>query len=188
MKIPENQHDDRQFQVAELAHDFRLEDVWEFPLTGDFASHSLDDFKQVYLDTLEKFTHRGLAGQLFHIREVAGKVFGWDKAPARPAPTDYELGRRWAARGNTDNSDGVLSDKAFHQVYQLENEFLAEISNKTVDAAMHLGVIPIENQRFKVRLGVYVRTRGLASRFYMAFIKPFRLVVIYPTMMKAVAP
>lgn len=39
---------------------------------------------------------------------------------------------------------------------------------------------------YQGQLTVYVKPRGLLGRAYMAFIKPFRYVVVYPAVMRQV--
>jgi hypothetical protein len=67
-------------------------------------------------------------------------------------------------------------------VYRFADEALWEVSNDTVHALMHVscavGTAP--------ELAVYIKSRGLFTRLYMAAIWPARHAIIYPSLMAVV--
>ncbi len=75
----------------------------------------------------------------------------------------------------------------FRLVYLFENESLLELSNDTVHALLHMGWIKKESGLFTATLAVYVIPRGISGRAYLAIIKPFRHLIVYPAMMRALA-
>jgi hypothetical protein len=66
--------------------------------------------------------------------------------------------------------------------YVLEQEALYELSNDTIHALIHLAV----TGNGSATLAVYVKSRGLFSRAYMAAIGPFRHLVVYPSLVRLV--
>ena len=54
-------------------------------------------------------------------------------------------------------------------------------------AAIHLGRVPLTNGNSAVNLAVYAQPKGRFGRVYMAAIKPFRLWIVYPQIMRAAA-
>lgn len=80
-------------------------------------------------------------------------------------------------------SNGSLD---FATVYILENEHLSEIENKTVHAALHFSRVSIGEAAWGVHMAVYVKSKGLLGKIYMLLIKPFRLWIVYPALMKIV--
>ncbi len=74
----------------------------------------------------------------------------------------------------------------FVPLFQLENEYAAEIANRTVHAVMHLGWVEEENGGYHGQMAVYAKPNGLLGMGYMAAIKPFRHIVVYPPMMRQI--
>ena len=74
----------------------------------------------------------------------------------------------------------------FVSLFQLEDEYAAEIANRTVHAVMHLGWVEEENGGYRGQMAVYVKPNGLLGMGYMAAIKPFRHIVVYPPMMRQI--
>lgn len=59
---------------------------------------------------------------------------------------------------------------------------LYEISNDTVHALMHVSCAP----GAAPELAIYIKSRGLFTRLYMAAIWPARRAIIYPSLMSLV--
>ena len=71
----------------------------------------------------------------------------------------------------------------FTSLYLTDNEFAAEIANQTVHGVLHLGWVAEGDGVFRGQMAVYVRPNGLLGDAYMAAIKPFRYLVVYPQML-----
>jgi hypothetical protein len=72
-------------------------------------------------------------------------------------------------------------------LYLTEDEFAAEIANRTMHGVLHLGwVAEEEDGRYRGRMAVYVRPNGRVGSAYMAAIKPFRHLIVYPRMIEAI--
>ena len=76
MRIPQTAHTSRPWRIHEIAHDFRLEDVWALPTPGGPG-----DFPRLIRQTatLDESTLRSPAARaLFAIRHQVGTLLGWD--------------------------------------------------------------------------------------------------------------
>jgi len=74
----------------------------------------------------------------------------------------------------------------FTPLYLLDDEFAAEIVNRTVHGVMHLGWVPHGTGGYRGQMAVYVKPNGLLGSVYMAAIRPFRHLIVYPPMMRAI--
>jgi hypothetical protein len=127
-----------------------------------------------------------LAGMLalLELRRFLGRVLALDGDRDLPIP-----GRRETrVRARLDAADrardtGLLPARvggAFETVYAFADEALLEIGNRTIHALLHLSWVETGPGRRNVVLAVYVKSRGWQSRAYLALIRPFRHLVVYP--------
>lgn len=197
MKIPNIQHYDFSWRVQELAKDFHLEDVWEFPtLANPAKNHSLYLFRcEAFDPVLRKLQEQGFVGILFKVREWLGLLFGWDASPNTgpiPGCRETSLKERLSEQDRQSHREDLeVHSKTkdftpFQTVYVFENEVLQELSNRTVHALLHLAWIPKKQSQYTVQLAVYVKPRGWLGAMYMRLIIPFRYLFVYPAFMKLV--
>ncbi len=71
----------------------------------------------------------------------------------------------------------------FDSLYLLDDEWAAEIANRTMHGVIHLGWVPDGAGAYRGQMAVLVKTNGLLGSGYMAAIKPFRHLVVYPRML-----
>ena len=71
----------------------------------------------------------------------------------------------------------------FTPLYRTDDEFAAELSNRTVHAVMHLAWLPTDDDRFRGEMAVYVKPRGALGTVYLALIRPFRYAIVYPALL-----
>ena len=75
----------------------------------------------------------------------------------------------------------------FSSVYQTHDEWLVELSNKTVHSLMHIGWVPdVSGSGYHAQMAVLVKPNGRFGRAYMAAIKPFRYAIVYPAMLRQI--
>ncbi len=74
----------------------------------------------------------------------------------------------------------------FTSLYQLENEWAAEMANRTVHAVMHIGWVPDDTCGYRGQMAVLVKTNGPFGTAYMTAIKPFRYLIVYPALMRSI--
>jgi hypothetical protein len=68
----------------------------------------------------------------------------------------------------------------FNSLYLCEDEFAAEIANRTVHGVMHIGCVPERTGGSRIQMAVLVKPNGLLGTVYMAAIRPFRHLIVYP--------
>ena len=181
MKLPNNAHFSRPWRIHELTPDFRLEDVWALPTPG-----GRDDFPrlvQMVSSFGEARQRLSVVGLLFAVREAIGRAFGWDDAaddPARPSLRD----RLPADLRHSPST--VTPAMGFTPLYQVDDEWAAELINKTVHGVIHLGWVPDQSGGYRGQMAILVKPNGLLGRAYMTAITPFRYLIVYPWMLKRV--
>jgi Protein of unknown function (DUF2867) len=182
MRVPNSAHTDRPWRIHELVPDFRLEDVWALPTPG-----GPDDFPRLVESVASGPPEAGASAVgrvIWAIRWKLGALLGWDDEDrVRDRPTLRD-------RLPADLRDGPpgpdLDDKPFTSIYLLEDEYAAEIVNRTVHGVMHLGWVEDKDGVWRGQMGVYVKPNGLLGHAYMAAIKPFRYLLIYPPLMREI--
>jgi hypothetical protein len=80
---------------------------------------------------------------------------------------------------------GVHFDSVpFRPLYRTDDEFAAELSNRTVHSVMHLAWVADGVRHFHGEMAVYVKPRGALGAAYMTLIKPFRYLIVYPALLR----
>lgn len=183
MRLPDDEHLGRPWRIHELTRDFRLEDVWQLPGFG-----GPEDFPDVVraLVTLDPADSSSRAVRtLFAVRWKIGELLGWDDAGAGLGARVPTLRDRLPA-DLRDGAQGPYFDALpFNPLYLLDNEFAAEIANRTMHGVMHLGWVADGSGSFGARMAVLVKPNGVLGRAYMAAIRPLRHRVVYPPLMRA---
>jgi hypothetical protein len=186
MRLPSSAHTSRPWRIHELTPDFRLEDVWALPTPG-----GPDDFPRL-VQGLPRLT-RGLdsadrshgvssaARALWAIRWLLGRLLGWDRPEAGLGSRVPTLRDRLPAELR-DGPPGPDLER-FSSLYLLEDEWAAEIANRTVHGVLHLGWVPDPAGGWRGQLAVLVKPNGLLGAAYMAAIRPFRHLVVYPALL-----
>lgn len=183
MRLPSSAHTSQRWRIHEFTHDFRTEDVWALPTPG-----GPDDFPRlVALMAADDSSDRSsrAASALWTIRRKIGKLFGWDDPDAGLGTRVVSLRDR-LPMDLRETSSPDFSVGPFTPLYSLADEWAAEIANRTVHGVMHLGWVPDGNGGHRGQMAVLVRPNGLLGTGYMAGIKPFRHLVVYPAMMRRI--
>ena len=185
MRLPNTTHTSRPWRIHEFTSDFRLEDVWALPTPG-----GPDHFPRlVQLMALGDRSQGGssrAARTLWALRWKAGELLGWDGADAGLGFRVPTLRDRLPADLRHAPSGPDFDALPFTSLYLLEDEFAAEIVNRTVHGVMHLGWVPDATGGYHGQMAVYVKPNGLLGTAYMAAIKPFRYVIVYPALMRQI--
>ena len=187
MRINKEEHLKRSWRVHRLLSDFRLEDTWLLPITLD-ENQSVGEVQSIFAQSLEETANTGIAGLLFKFRLFLGRVFGWeDEVKSVSGLPAGSIRARYADQESMELKDFLTKGFGnFVPVYDLGLESLAEIENKTVLAAIHLGKISLGHNTYGVQMTIYVKPKGLFGQFYMQLIKPFRHYIVYPVMLKII--
>ncbi len=185
IQIKKELHFQQEWRVHKLLQDFELEDLWQVPVTLK-EEHTLAQFLDQFLKSNDRVVKAGsLAGLLFKFRLWLGKIFKWDEKPLIDHLLPGSIRERYAKAENLSFENlPEPGNGDFIPVYQLENEYLSEIENETVHAALHLGRIR-KAESFIIHMAVYVKPKGFFGSAYMKLIKPFRHWIVYPALMKS---
>ena len=184
MRLPNSAHTSRPWRIHELAPDFRLVDVWALPTPG-----GPDDFPRL-LELIasgdpSRASSSHAARALWAIRWKAGELLGLDE-PKTGLGARVPTLRDRLPDDLRDATAGPRFDRLpFSTVYRIDDEWAAEIANRTVHGVMHLGwVHDDEAGVHRGQMAVLVKPNGLLGRAYMAAIAPFRRLIVYPAMMR----
>ena len=166
MRLPNSAHTSRPWRIHEIVPDFELEDVWALPTPG-----GPDDFPRLVrlatsLDP-SRSSSRAVRS-LFAIRWKIGELLGWDEPGAGL------------------DSRATPNALPFAPLYLLDDEFAAEIANRTVHGVVHLGWVPDGKDGYHGQMAIYVKRNGLLGSAYMAAIAPFRHLLVYPPMLSEI--
>jgi hypothetical protein len=196
-RLPNAAHESRPWRIREIVPDFRLEDVWALPAHG-----GAEDFQ-----TLLEYAVSGPpdwdslpARVLWGVRDRLGRWFGLgrisvpidgggdDAAGKLPIPGTDETS---LADRLPDDLRNTAADVHFDSVplaplYRTDDEFAAEMSNRTVHSVMHLAWVDQGEGRYQGQMAVYVKPRDPLGKGYMALIKPFRHWVVYPALIREI--
>lgn len=186
-RLKPHEHAARPWRIREIAPDFELLDAWALPALG-----GREDFPALVsvfakLDPAKDDTSR-LSRWLFALREVLGRWFGWDeRTNTLPIPGCTETSLRDRLPSDLAAAElRAARELTFRPVFGTDHEWVAELSNSTVHAALQLGWVPEGGDRYRGRLGVYVKSRGWQGRMYMRAIAPFRHFIVYPALLRRV--
>jgi hypothetical protein len=183
VRLPDAEHTSRPWRIHELTHDFRLEDVWALPTPG--GPGDFPRLVQLAASLDPSQSSSGAVRTLFSIRWKLGELLGLDGP-------DTGLGSRVPTlrdRLPADLREGPSGPEfllPFVPLYLLEDEFAAEIANRTMHGVLHLGWVPDGAGGYRGRLAVLVKRNGLVGSAYMAGIRPFRHVLVYPLLLREI--
>ena len=181
MQIASSEHTSRPWRIHEIVPDFRVEDVWALPTPG-----GPDDFgrlvAQIAASDPERTSSR-VAGALWSIRWRLGELLGWDADGAGVGGRVRSLRERLPADLRK-RPGPVFARLPFRSLYLLDREWAAEIANRTMHGVMHVGWVPDGTGGYRGQMAVLVKPNGRLGSAYMAGIKPFRNLGVYPALMR----
>ena len=182
MRLPNTAHTSQPWRIHELVPDFRLEDVWALPTPG--AADEFPLLVEGFASADPAQSLPGAARALWSLRWKLGDLFGLDE------PSSGIGSRVTTLRGRVPEDLRAATGPAFAtlpftSLYLTDDEFAAEIANRTMHGILHLGWVADGIGAYRGQMAVYVRPNGLLGDAYMAAIKPFRYLVVYPQMLRA---
>ncbi len=156
--------------------------MWALPTPG-----GPDDFPRLVQVMAASDPAKGssrVARALWALRWKLGEWFGWDDP-------DAGIGTRVPTlrdRLPDDLRETAAADITlpFSTVYRLEDEWVAEIANRTVHGVVHVGWVA-DGAGYRGEMAVYVKPNGRLGKAYMAAIMPFRHRLVYPPMLRDIA-
>lgn len=193
MRLPNATHESRPWRIREIVPDFTLEDVWALPMHGDAEDFpavlelltSADPANADSLPTRFLWRLRDLVGRWFDLGEISAPAEGEGSDAGRfpiPGTSEGSLSGRLPDDLRDTAADVDLGSLPFAPLYLSDDEFAAEISNRTMHGVMHLAWVEQGQGRYQAQMAVYVKPNGLLGKGYMALIKPFRYLIVYPAL------
>ena len=183
MRLPNTAHTERPWRIHDITRDFRLEDVWALPAPG-----GADEFpRAVELITRldpSRSSSRAVRA-LFAIRWKLGELLGWDRPDTGVGSRVPTLRDRLPA-ALRDAPVPKFDALPFNSLYLLDDEFAAETANQTMHGVMHIGLVPDGSGGYRGQMAVLVKPNGLFGDAYMAAIRPFRHLIVYPPMLRQI--
>jgi hypothetical protein len=189
MRLPDTAHTSRPWRIHELTGDFRLEDVWALPTPGgpDDFPRLVQGFPRLVRGLASADPSRGssrAARALWAVRWKLGELLGWDRPEAGLGARVPTLRDRLPTALREAPSGPDLH--RFTSLYLLEDEWAAEIANRTVHGVLHLGWVPDQTGGYRAQLAVLVKPNGVFGTAYLAAIRPFRHLIVYPALLRGI--
>jgi hypothetical protein len=189
-------HESRPWRIREIVPDFVLEDVWALPVQGDAGNFqtlldlmaSSDPAHAESLPTRVLWSLRDRLGSWFDLGRISTPADsqGGDAGGKLtiPGTNEISLAERLPDDLRNTAADLDFGSLPFVPLYRTEVEFAAELSNRTVHGVMHLAWVDQGAGSYQGQMAVYVKPRGSFGKGYMALIKPFRYLIVYPALMR----
>jgi hypothetical protein len=184
MRLPNTAHTSLPWRIHELTRDFRLEDVWALPTPG-----GPDDFPRLVQGFASGDPAQSLpraARTLWAVRWKVGELLGWDGPDDGLGSRVPSLRDRLPVDLRDAPSGPDFDALPATSIYLLEDEWAAEVANRTVHGVMHLGWVPDETGGYRGQMAVLVKPNGPFGTAYMAAIRPFRHLIVYPAAMRQI--
>ncbi len=184
MRLRTTAHTSRPWRIHAVTSDFRVEDVWALPTPGGPDDHLRLVQAVASLDPARASS--GAVRILLAIRWKIGELLGWDGPDAGLGSRVPTLRDRLPA----DLRDAPLGPDfdalPFAPLYLLDEEFAAEIANRTMHGVIHLGWVPDGTGGYRGQMAILVKPNGLFGTVYMAAIRPFRYLIVYPRLLREI--
>lgn len=182
-RIPEAAYTAQPWLVHEITGDFRLEDVWELPAAGGGP----DDFPKLLAVFDAGLEHEASLPTrlLFWLRFKIGAVLRLDRGSGGLGSRVPSLRDRLPAELRDAPPPLPSKGSEFTFLYERDNERAMEIANGTMHGVLHIGWVPDGRGGWRGQLAVLVKPNGRFGAAYMAFIKPFRHLIVYPALGRA---
>jgi hypothetical protein len=184
MRLPSSAHTSRPWRIHELTRDFRLEDVWALPTPG--GPGDFPRLVQLAASMDPSQSSSSAVRALFALRWKAGELLGLDSPGTGVGSRVPTLRDRMPADLRAAAPGPEPEALPFSPLYVLDDEWAAEVANRTVHGVMHLGWVPDENGGYRGQMAVLVKPNGVLGDAYLAAIRPFRHALVYPRMMREI--
>lgn len=185
MRLPTAAHTSRPWRIHEIAGGFRVEDVWALPTPG--GPDDLARLVAQFANDDESALSSPVPRILFALRRRIGGLLGWD-APGQGigGARLHSLRDRLPADLREGPRGPDLRTVPFTSVYLTRDEWVAETGNRTVHGVMHIGWVPDGSGGHRGQMAVLVKPNGLLGALYLAGIKPFRYLGVYPALLRGI--
>jgi hypothetical protein len=182
MRLSDDAHTSRPWRIHEVVPDFRLEDVWELPTPG--GEHDFPLLLDAFASGDPAEGSPAPVRALWAIRWKLGELLGWDDPERGLEARVPTLRDRLPADLRDAPAGPEFESVPFVPLYLTGDEWAAEIANQTMHGVLHLGWVPDALGVYRGQMAVYVKPNGMLGEAYMAAIRPFRHLIVYPPMLR----
>jgi hypothetical protein len=184
MRLPITAHTSRPWRIHHVAPDFRVEDVWALPTPG--GPGELPRFVSAFVS--DDFPEGAplIVRVLWGARWKIGRLLGWDKRETGIGARVASLRDRLPPDLRAAPPGPDIPEVSFKSVFLLEDEWATEMGNRTVHSVMHIGWVADDDGGYRGQMAVLVKPNGRLGAAYMAAIKPFRYLFVYPALMRSI--
>jgi Protein of unknown function (DUF2867) len=182
MRLPSTAHTSRPWRIHDVVPDFQVEDVWALPTPG--GPGELSRLVSQIASTTFPEGEPVLVRALWEARWKIGRLLRWDGRDTGVGVRVASLRDRLPTDLRTAPTGPDLSP--FASVFLLDDEWAAEMANRTVHTVMHIGWVADESGGYHGQMAVLVKANGRFGAAYMASIKPFRHLIVYPALMRSI--
>jgi hypothetical protein len=179
LRLPDSAQTSRPWRIHELTRDFRIEDVWALPTPG-----GPEDFPRLVRIAASFDPSRSSFGAVRALFAIRGELLAWDRPDAGLGSRVPTLRDRLPADLRQTALRPEFDALPFSPLYVTDEEMAAEIANRTVHGIMHMGWVREATGGYRGQMAVYVKPNGLLGEGYLAAIKPFRHLIVYPAMLR----
>jgi Protein of unknown function (DUF2867) len=184
MRLPKTAHTSRPWRIHEIASDFELEVVWALPTPGGPGDFPRLVRQMASGDPSDGSSRAGRA--LWALRDKIGELLGWDDSDAGLGSGGPTLRDRLLADLRDGPAGPEFDALPATSLYLTDDELAAEGANRTVHGIMHLGWVSDGAGGYRGQMAALVKPNGLLGKAYMAAIKPFRYLIVYPALMRMI--
>lgn len=171
-----------------FAHDFLtgvpMTSLYRLNLPGGPSGMTVLDIKEAVGFNTEELEAGTFTKSLFWLRGLIGRVFGWDDDDELTESVSFLPSLTAEARGRSRIEPGK-KEGISRVLYCFENEFAAEIINRTVHCFWVMAKEQTSNG-YTLYMAVYVRKLNWFTPIYMALVSPMLKWIIYPALNKSV--
>jgi hypothetical protein len=192
VRLPNSAHEAGHWRIRGIAPDFTVEDVWALPARG--RAQDFDKLVEIAVSSDPARAESGPARALWSLRDRLGSWFGLGRISEEtgsgelpiPGTNETSLSGRLPDDLRGTATGLSFASLPFEPLYRTDDEFAAEISNRTVHGVMHLAWADRREGSYQGQMAVYVKPRGSLGKGYMALIRPFRHRIVYPALTRQI--
>jgi hypothetical protein len=180
MRCTVGEYENLDLWAHSFLRDVPLHDAFAIDLPGGGKGRTIQDLRAL-LPADSALKANPLVAALFKFRFFLGRLFGWDANPDQFERHSYlhRLGADERARSLI--TPGT-PDGPFRVLHALPSESVSEVQNATVHAFL-CQALRESDSGYRLYWGIYVKPVSRFTPAYMALIKPFRHLVVYPALL-----
>lgn len=170
--------------AQELLADVPVHDVWRVFLPSSDRPCSMDEVRRTARGLVRDGSIGRIVPALFGLRRWMGTLMRWDRATAGQGRKGSRTQRVPPAVLAESLVQPGSMDGPFQVVYVLNDEALSEVKNLTVEAYLVCALRSVQGG-CELLWAIHVLPVGRWTRPYLALIAPFRRLIVYPVLLRA---